>query len=38
MKIYIAENNKLVKYKLPQKVEESFLFPYYHSKNKNEYY
>jgi len=37
MKIYIADNNKLVKYNLPTKVEESFLFPYRHSKNKNEY-
>lgn len=37
MKIYIAENNKIIKYKLPSKVEESFLFPYKHSKNKNDY-
>lgn len=37
MKLYIAENNKLIKYKLPIKVEESFLFPYRHSKNKYEY-
>lgn len=37
MKIYITDKNKVTRYKLPEKIDESFLFPYNYDGIKTEY-